>query len=253
MTTNLVDFSGKQVLVTGASSGIGRETAILLSRLGASIVATGRDPAALQQTLEFLQGDRHAAEAFDLSKVNEIPDWLLTLAQKHGRFDGVAHLAGRHEACALKMAEPEFVANLFQINVAATIALVRGFRHRKVRHETSSVVLVSSVAALIGEAGISTYAATKGAIVSLTKSLAAELAREKIRVNCVSPSLVKSELLDRLQQNVAPEQFKKLEAAHLLGLGQPIDVANAIAFLLSDACQWMTGTNLVLDGGYSLR
>ncbi|MEZ6094294.1 MAG: SDR family oxidoreductase [Pirellulaceae bacterium] len=253
MNTNVIDLTGKQILVTGASSGIGRETAKLVSRLGGSVIVSGRNEAELAKTISMMEPGPHSISIFDLNQIDEIADWLADLNQKVGKLDGLANLAGVYAAKPLRVVDSKLAHELFNLNVLSTIALVRGFRHRKIRNETSSIVLIASVAALIGEAGISTYSATKGAIISLTKSLAAELANESIRINCISPSLVKTELFDRMNSFFTDEQIKRVEKSHPLGLGQPVDVANLIVFLLSSASKWMTGSNLTIDGGYSLR
>ncbi len=250
---NLTELTGKQIIVTGASSGIGRACAILISRCGGKIIATGRNPDRINQTLSNLEGDGHHGASFDLSDADATGQWMLDLAKEHGKLDGLVHMAGIHRAKPLKVSDPEFVEELLSVNVGSAIALARGFRHKKVRGESSSVVFAASVAALVGEAGISAYSATKGAIVSLTRALAIELAREKIRVNCVSPSIVKTEMTEKFHESFTPEQIQEIEARHPLGLGEPNDVAALVVFLLSDSARWITGSNLVVDGGYSAQ
>ena len=138
------------------------------------------------------------------------------------------------------------------INFNAAYSLTRGFRHRKVRAESSSIVFLSSVSGLIGQAGNTAYSASKGALISVTRALAMELAREQIRVNCVAPALIQSDIADHMIESLTSEQFQKVEDKHILGFGKIDDVANAIAFLLADTGRWITGTTLVLDGGYTI-
>ena len=246
------DLTGKRVLVTGASSGIGRATAILISELGGKVIAAGRDESTLKKTVDELTGEGHQVCVFDLANAEQIPDWMREIANE-GRLDGLVHMAGIHGAKPLRVSDVDFVNNLLAINVGAAMQLARGFRHKKVRATKSSIVLASSIAAMIGEPGISAYSATKGAIISICQSLASELCSEGIRVNCISPSFVKTEFTKDFFSNLTPEQLATLEKKHPLGFGEPEDVAPLIAFLISDSSRWMTGSNVVIDGGYSTK
>lgn len=250
---NLTDLTNKRVLVTGASSGIGRVTALLVSQLGASVIASGRNEDALKLTMESLEGTDHVSHPFDLSNVDQIPDWLQSLARSHGRIDSLVHMAGIHGARPLKVSDSSFVDQIMSVNVSTAIGLAKGLRHKKVRGKNSSIIFASSVAGLVGEAGISAYSASKGAIISLTRSLAIELARENVRVNCVSPSIVKTEMTAQFHASFTEEQLQEIENRHPLGLGEPEDVARLVAFLISDSARWITGTNVVIDGGYSAQ
>ena len=249
---NIGDLTGKRVLVTGASSGMGRATAILISQLGGKVIAVGRDESTLKKTVDGLAGEGHQLSVFDLTNADLIPDWMRQLASD-GALDGMVHMAGLHGAKPLRISDVDFVNNLMAINVGAAMQLARGFRHKKVRATTSSIVFASSIAAMIGEAGISAYSATKGAIISLSQSLASELCSEGIRVNCISPSFVKTEFTKEFFDSLTPDQLSALEQKHPLGFGEPEDVAPLIAFLISDSSRWMTGSNVVIDGGYSTR
>ena len=250
---NPMELSGRAVLVTGASSGIGRATAILLSRLGARLVLTGRNEARLAETRAELEGEGHEAVPFDLSNGDEIPAWIKGVASKTGPLHGLVHAAGIQQVLPLKMVESRDVERMLQVNVGAAVMLAKGFRQNGVHAEPGSVVLLSSVRGLVGEAGLALYSASKGAIVALTKSLALELAREKIRVNAVAPAFVQTPMFDVARKNMSPEQLAKLVAEHPLGIGRPLDVAYAIAYLLADTGAWVTGTTLVVDGGYTAR
>jgi NAD(P)-dependent dehydrogenase (short-subunit alcohol dehydrogenase family) len=130
--------------------------------------------------------------------------------------------------------------------------LAKGARQKSVLPAGgSSIVFISSVAALVGEPGASVYSAAKGALISLARSLAVELAAERVRVNCVIPGLVRTPMGDRLVKLLSPAEALELEKRHCLGFGDPSDIAAAVAFLLSDDARWITGTTLVVDGGYS--
>jgi NAD(P)-dependent dehydrogenase (short-subunit alcohol dehydrogenase family) len=245
---NPLDMSGRTVLVTGASSGIGRETAILLSRLGGRVILVARRREKLEQTLSELEGSGHAIEPFDLIQYEGIPRWMKSLAAKTGRLDGVVHCAGIQITKTLKMLEAREVEDLWRLNVSASLWLAKGYRQRGV-NSGGSIVYLSSAAGLAGIAALSAYSASKGAVISLTRSLAMELCREHIRVNCVAPTLVRTEMYDEFVKGLAPEFLQALEREHPLGFGIPADVANAIAFLLAGTGRWITGTVLVVDGG----
>ncbi len=250
---NPMDLGGRTFLVTGASSGIGRETAVLLSRLGARLALAGRNAACLEETLASLEGTGHELAPLDLSRGDEIPAWLKTIAARMGPLDGLAHAAGIQNLLPLKMVESRDVESVLKINVGAAVMLAKGFRQKGVHSERSSIVLLSSIMGLVGASCSSLYSASKGAIVALTKSLALELAGEKIRVNNVAPAYVQTPMLNAVKNQMGPEPFEKLVAAHPLGIGRPLDVAYAIAYLLGDTGAWVTGTTLVVDGGYTAR
>jgi NAD(P)-dependent dehydrogenase (short-subunit alcohol dehydrogenase family) len=246
-----MDLTGQTVLVTGASSGIGRETARLISRLGARTVLVGRDEERLAETMRSLDGDGHKAAPFDLSLTDDIPSWLKTISASSGPLHGLVHSAGIHKLRPLRILSSQTLEDVMRINVGAAIGLAKGFSQKGVCAPGGSIVFLSSVAGLRGQAGTAAYAASKGAIVSLTRVLAVELAAAHIRVNCVAPGVVTTEMGLGLLGMLTTEQGAALEAMHLLGLGTPRDVSYAIAFLLAETARWITGTVLIVDGGYT--
>jgi len=248
-TVNPLDMAGRTILVTGASSGIGRESAILLSRLGARVILVARSCQKLEQTLRRLEGTGHAIEQFDLSQYEVIPQWMRSLAGTHGLLDGLVHSAGVQITAPLKTLDARQVETMWRINVTAGIWLAKGFRQRGVNIRGGSIVLLSSAAANIGIPALSAYSASKGAVIASTRSLAMELVREGIRVNCVAPGYVKTEMTNESAEALTEERLAEIEGNHPLGLGEPIDVANSVAFLLSPASRWITGSTLVVDGG----
>jgi NAD(P)-dependent dehydrogenase (short-subunit alcohol dehydrogenase family) len=249
--SNPLESTGRTVLVTGASSGIGRETAVVMSELGARVIVTGRRAEALAATAARMTPRSHAIEPFDLNAVDAIAGWLEHLASRYGPLDGLVHAAGLQKTAGLRAVSVEMVQETFRVNVESAVMLVKAFRQKRCRAEASSVVLVSSVRALVGAPATAVYAASKAALIGLTRSLASELAREGIRVNCIAPGMVESEMTDQIRRTLTDDQFQALVAEHPLGLGTPTDVAYAAAYLLSDAARWMTGHTLVVDGGLS--
>lgn len=253
MTFNPMDLTGRHILVTGASAGIGRATAVLLGRLGARLTVTGRDADRLAATLARLEGTGHRAVPFDLADTDAVAPWVRGQAEAGGPFDGLAHCAGVQVTRPVRTLDQAFFDQILHVNLASALALARGLRQRGGHPGKAAIVFVASVAAFIGQPGNSVYAASKGGLVAATRALAMELLRDGIRVNAVAPALVETEMADRTRQTLTGEQFDALLARHPLGLGQPEDVANAIAFLLADTGRWITGTILSVDGGHLAR
>jgi 3-oxoacyl-[acyl-carrier protein] reductase len=250
---DLLDMTGRTVVVTGASSGIGLETACLLAELGAKVLLVSRRTELLQATVAARPELKLAAEPYDLSQTETIPEWMLGLATKHGPIAGLVHCAGLQATTALRQLTTADLEKIMQVNVVAALMLGKGLRQKPVRGPSASLVFVASVMGLVGAPGRVAYSASKGALVAATRSLALELAKEQVRVNCVAPAFVKTGMLDELMRTLGSEQRQLLEQAHPLGFGEPRDVANAIAFLLSGASRWITGTTMVVDGGYTAR
>jgi NAD(P)-dependent dehydrogenase (short-subunit alcohol dehydrogenase family) len=252
LSTSPFSLQGRRVLVTGASSGLGRATSVCLSELGATLVLVGRDSARLEETRALLSGDGHALQAFDLANVGEIPDWLLRVAEVTP-LDGLVHSAGTILSNALKAMPLAAFEDLMRVNVTAAVALAQGFRNRRVHADDASIVFLSSVAGLVGQAGLVGYGASKAALAGLARGLAVELARDRIRVNCVAPGFVRSGMgmSNQLEARMTEGQLAALSQAHLLGFGAPEDVAHAVAFLLARSGRWITGTTLVVDGGFT--
>ncbi len=248
-----IDFEGRTILVTGASSGIGRAACISLASLGAQLILVGRDDHRLRETMGQLAGSNHQVETFDLLRTNAICPWMKSLAAESGPWDGLVHSAGVLVTRPLRYLDCGTFDETMQINVAAAVQLAKGFRQKGVCNENASVVFLSSMMGLVGQAGLAAYSASKGALIALARSLALEYARDGIRFNCIAPGLVETEMAQRLQKALPTGNYEALVQAHPLGVGKPQDVAHAITFLLSDAARWITGTTLVVDGGYTAQ
>lgn len=239
--------------MTGASSGIGRATALAAARQGARVVVVARRADELDVLVGEMDGDRHHALAFDVTDSAAIPGLFRDVVAKVGPLDGLVHAAGIHETTPLRTVSEERVARLFDVNVTTAVMLAKGFRHAKVRGREPSIVLMSSAVGLVGEAGVSVYAAAKAAVASLAKSLGLELARERIRVNAIAAGIVETALTQRIRATVGDAGWAAIEASHPLGIGRAEDVADAALYLLSPASCWVTGSVLVVDGGYTAR
>ena len=241
------DLTGKRILVTGASSGIGRQCAICASELGASVVLTGRRQKALDETLAGCVGQGHVTIAGDMAS-NE---FIRQLAERSGKIDGLVHAAGIAPMCPVGMLTAEAIEPAMKVNCYSFLELMKYFSKSRFRNGKLSVVAVASVSAESGWSGGSAYCGSKGALCASVRALAVELAAKGIRINSVSPSNIKTPLFAAGALDMNSEaSLRELLKRQPLGLGEPEQVAWPICFLLSDAASFITGVNLPVDGGY---
>ena len=247
-------LEGKVIIVTGASSGIGRQCAISCSQMGAKIALIGRNVERLKETKSQLDGVGHLTISYDLTDMEHHKELVADIVAKMGVIDGLVNCAGISTTLPFKLMTPEKLEEFFKTNVYATIELTRQVLNIKnVNKQGASVIFLASVMGCVGENAKSLYSLTKGALIAGCRSLAIEYAPKKIRVNVVSPGVVET-AINRNQPYLAePERRKYTESLHPLGIGTTGDIANACIYLLSDASRWMTGQNLVVDGGYTIK
>ncbi len=254
MPANPMDLTGANVLVTGASSGLGRASAILMSQLGAKLLLVARNEERLKKTVDALDGEGHQSVPFDLSDVATIPAMLTEQTASFGKLDGVVHAAGILNTRPLRVSSPEVFESIYRLNVVAAGQLLRGITKRSVVGENGcSVVLVGSVTSSVGAPGLAAYSASKSGLLGLMRSAALELAPSRIRVNAVLPGQFESPMADQQWKSLTDEQVAQIRAMHPLGFGQAADVANCVAFLISPAARWVTGSSLAVDGGYTAQ
>jgi NAD(P)-dependent dehydrogenase (short-subunit alcohol dehydrogenase family) len=250
---NPFSLEEKIVLITGASSGIGRQCAISCSQMGAKTILIARNEERLKETLSQLEGDNHLMYSLDITKFDKIESIIKNSISKIGKIDGFIHSAGIERTLPLGMMKPELYQEIFNVNVIAGFELTKIISKKMYREKRASFVFISSIMSVLGQSGKVGYCSSKSAIVGGVNALALELASKKIRVNSISPAVIKTSMSQKLYDSLSLEEQKIITGMHPLGLGKPEDVANACIYLLSDATRWVTGTNLIVDGGYSAR
>lgn len=246
---NPMDLTNKKIIVTGASSGIGKETSILLSKLGAQVLMIARREDKLKETLDKLEGINHRYYCFDLKKIESIEALINKIVKDNGPIDGLVYSAGISNMRPLKMTNYEFLHDMMLINFYSFIEIIRCVTKRDNYNRGMSIVSMSSISGIRGYKSKTAYSATKAALDGAIRSMAKELAEKRIRINSIVAGSIKTEMFERFLEktgiNEDDTQFNK----YCLGLGESTDVANAIAFLLSDASKIITGTGLVVDSG----
>ncbi len=246
---NPFSLVGKTILVTGASSGIGKAIAVSCSQQGATLIITGRNEARLLETLLMLEGEGHEMICADLTKMDELEKMVEGLP----KLDGIVCNAGLANPLVLQLTEAEDVDKIMQINALAPIHLTRIVLQQKKLNKGASLVYISSIngnnCAYIGS---TIYAASKSALTGFMKGVALELAPRGIRANCINPGMIETDLLK--SGSIGQDELEKDRLKYpLKRYGKPEEVAYAAVYLLSDATQWITGSSLLIDGGYTLQ
>lgn len=249
MTYNPFSLEGKTILVTGASSGIGRATAIECSKMGARLVITGRNEERLGETYRNLKKGDHRFIVSDLGGENEIQNLVSQLPA----IDGIVHCAGITSNLPFQFATREKFDSIMDVNFFAPVEISRLVIKAKKLNKNSSLVFISSISGVFtSSVALSIYSASKGALNGFIKGLALDLASKGIRVNSVNPGIVETNIFD--SGVITTEQLAiEMNRYPLKRYGKPEEIAHAAIYLLSDASRWVTGTNLLIDGGYTLQ
>lgn len=246
-------LQGMTFLVTGASSGIGRATALLLAESGARVVLNGRDEGRLNETLTSLNGMGHLAFATALVSADQTNDWVKGLLETTGPLNGVFHSAGIEMIRPVRMIKQAQLEDVLGSSLFAAFGMARALSGKNALVDGASLVFMSSVAGSTGQVGMTAYSAAKAAIDGMVRSLACELASRQIRVNSVAAGAIQTAMHERLTKGSGDDAAKAYANSHLLGFGTPADVAQAVVYLLSPASRWVTGTTMFVDGGYTVR
>ena len=253
---NPFSLENKVIIVTGASSGIGAQCAIDCSKMGARVVLVARNEERLKQTLEQCEEpSRHIILSLDLSSSDGLKESIKDVVSKVGKINGVVNCAGMSSVTPLKLVTDELLDQFFRTNVYSAINLSKEVTRvgNYAKEHGCSIIFFASIMGICGDKCKTMYSATKGALIAAARSMACELAKNKIRVNVVSPGAIETPINAKLPHMADPELRKELEDKHLLGLGECSDIANACIYLLSDAAKWVTGQNFIVDGGYTAK
>ena len=242
---------GKRILVTGASSGLGADAAKLFSSLGAQIVLIGRNEKKLDLTAKSLISDFSYQKKVDLSLPDAIYSGIKSLPPDWLPLHGVFHAAGIELVKPIRLCNSSDFDMLMSVSSRAALSIGRAVASKGVMSDGGSLVFMSSVAAITGTPGLSLYSASKGAIEATTRSLAVELASKNIRVNAITAGAVETPMHQRLTTGMPESAVNDYQNRHPLGFGKPADISNLAGFLMTDASRWITGSCLVIDGGYS--
>ena len=244
-------LSGKTILISGASSGIGRQGAIEVANSGGRTVLLGRDVSRLEETISNLNGEGHIFYSYDLNDIGGIQALVKQLVEDNGMFDGFVHSAGVEITSPFKYTQVSDYESLYRINCLSAFEIIRHLNTIHSFSDGGSLVLIASISGVIGRKGLSAYSASKGALISAVRTMALEFSKRKIRVNAVSPGTILTPMM-RAALDEMPEDVRERRLSGFpLGLGTVEDVANGCLFLLSDASRWVTGQNLIIDGGYT--
>lgn len=245
MTTfNPFTLEGKTILVTGASSGIGRGIAIACSKMGATVIINGRNEQRLAETMTEMQGEENISLAADLSDSNSLTEMVSRLP----KLDGIVHCAGIGQRVLCKQLQEADLDTMMDVNFKAPVMLQTEILKQKKINKGASIVFIASIASDSPSIGNAIYSASKGAIISYANCLALELAPRQIRVNCILPAMIWTDLI--LKGGITEEELKEDEKKYpLKRYGKPEDIANLSIYLLSNAAAWMTGSSIKITGG----
>lgn len=242
---NPFSLDGKTILVTGASSGIGKGVALACAKMGATVILNGRNRARLDATCEAISGTNKSIAVADLTDMAQLSEMVAALP----KLNGVVHCAGIGQRVLCKQISSDDVDGVMAANFKAPVMLQTELLKQKKINKAASIVFIASVAAESPSAGNALYSASKGALISYANCLMTELAPRGIRVNCISPAMVWTNLI--FKGGLTEAELKEDELSYpLKRYGTPDDIANLAIYMLSDASSWMTGSNVKITGGF---
>lgn len=255
MAFNPFTLENKVIIVTGASSGIGAQCAIDCSKMGAKMILIARNTKRLQNTLKLMEGEGHLVVPFDLSSSDGLKETIKNIVCRMGKISGVVNCVGISSVTPLKLITDELFNQFFHTNVLSAINLSKEVTRvgNFDKGNGCSIIFLASIMGLVGEKCKTLYSATKGSLIAASRSMACELAKNNVRVNVITPGAIETPINANLPHMINSDLRRDLEDKHLLGLGKCSDISNACIYLLSDAARWITGQNLIVDGGYTAR
>ncbi len=243
---NPFTLEGKTILVTGASSGIGKATAIECSKMGANLLLTARNKERLEQTLSELTQGNHKIITADLT----VDEDIQRLANEVDALDGIALIAGINDKMIIKKIDNDFVLKMMSTNLTGPALLMKSLLKAKKINKQASIVFMSSVSAFYPSVSNALYGASKAAMNQFAKVLALEVLPLKARVNCIQPAFVETDMINKYDEDTIKEILKEYPLGRF---AKPEEIAYSVIYYMSDASQLVTGTSMVIDGGFTLQ
>ena len=254
MVNNPLSIEGKTIVITGGASGIGRQCAIDFSNAGANLVLLDINEEQLAETKGLCNPEvKCSCYRCDLTDSENLEGIVKQAVDENGLISGMLHCAGIEKTLPYNKLSSVDYDRIYSVNVVGAMNLLKHLTKKCNRADNAKYVLIASITAVVGRPGVAAYAASKGAIVSVVKTLALELAPKGMTINCISPGTILTPLMQKMLDSLTEEQQAERKAGFPLGLGMPRDIANTAMFLLSDGARWITGQNIVVDGGYTAR
>ena len=247
----IIELIDKTILITGAGSGIGRETAVTASRVGATVVLLDISSEGLKETMSLLEGTNHCAHTIDLCKSEDVLPLIRQISEAHGKISGIVHCAGISSRKPLNMLTKDGFSKVMDINFYSFVELVREATKKRYFQDGGSVVVMSSISSIKGYKAKTEYCVSKASVDAFVRCMAAELAPRKIRINSVMAAEVLTPLA--LKARETSDAVGASGFSTPLGPSDPYEIANTICFLLSDATKTITGTSLLIDGGACIQ
>lgn len=250
-----MELFDKKILIIGASSGIGKAAAISLSKKGAQLVLIARSEDKLREVLQLCEGKGHIYFALDVKDENALEEAITSSSKETGiPFTSFVYSAGIEGTIPLKFVKSDFLTDILLVNTISPLIVTKILQKKgNFSPEGGSIVFVSSVMGSLGQPAKTAYCMSKGGLITASKALALELASKKVRVNCISPGMVITEMSSKILDSISEENINGIKKMHPLGIGDVEDVVNGIEFLVSDNSKWITGIDLLIDGGYSAQ
>lgn len=238
-------LDGKTILITGASSGIGQATAIMASYMGAKTILLGRNQKKLEETYAQLNGQSHEIVISELTESNLLPDIFKNFCS----LDGVVFSAGAAEVIPFRMTNDDHIARMMNINFASPVNCARLLIKNKSLNKGASIVFVTAIASHVAPLGSAIYSASKAALEAASRSIALEVSKNQVRVNCLSPGYVQTPMFDQLAKTTKLDDLTSIAP---LGIIDPNHIASSAIYLLSPASRWVTRSTLIVDGGLTM-
>jgi len=248
-------LQNENILITGASSGIGKECAFRCYEEGAKVHLLGRNERSLKEIYAQLNDNNNSISILDLQDFERYQNIIESIVTKHGKIDGFIHSAGYQITLPISAMNYQMYLDIFSVNTISAFEFIRLLSKKNYSNLSGmSIVLIASIMSVLADTALTAYCASKSALVGGAKALALELANKGIRINCISPgTLADTAMTDNLKKQISEEEFHRIEQEYPLGLGSTKDISALCLFLLSDEAKWITGQNIIVDGGLSVR